>query len=257
MKATITPSQNPAPTLNSHHIEMEERLYDIINDADMLDEQQLKEIQMSADYLDVICGSNSSGSGEGPNADTNENIFKSLSANQMKILVDKVICSSLNNSESTFSSGDDRPETTQDYLNPYQSVIKTSPPSIREYLTLATVHNRTESTEFDKQSGSLSNNENILQDPKDLEEIGLRQPYKYENFSISVGYADYQNCLSSKRERESKSCENLKRYSAKKTEPFGKDDKRIASNEDNNFDYYNVFKTKSESNIFCKRGSEK
>ncbi|VDI63679.1 Hypothetical predicted protein [Mytilus galloprovincialis] len=183
-KATITQAQNPSTTQNSHNIEMEERLYDIIDDADLIEVQQLKDNQMSPDYLDAISGSNSTGSGEGKHVENTDNNFESLSTDQIKMLVNKVICSSLNKRESTSSSGEEHQDTKQDYLNPYQSVINTSPPNIREYLTLTTVHNKTGSSGIDNNLGSLSKNENILHRPIDLEEIGLHRPYEYENSSI-------------------------------------------------------------------------
>ncbi|CAG2195670.1 unnamed protein product [Mytilus edulis] len=250
-KATITQSQNPSPTPNSHNIEMEERLYDVIDDADLIEDQQLKDIQMSPDYLDVISGSNSTGSGEGKTVENHENNFESLSTDQIKMLVNKVICSSLNNRESTSSSGEDRPETKQDYLNPYQSVIKTSPPNIREYLTLATVHNRTDNSVVENKSDVFSTDKKILKDPKDLQEIGLRRPYEYENSSISVEYAVPQHCLSRNRGRETKSCENLNNIRLKTKMSYRKVNENETSNKDDSLDYYNLTKTRSESDIFC------
>ncbi|CAG2211279.1 unnamed protein product [Mytilus edulis] len=208
-KATITQPQNPSPTPNSRNIEMEERLYDIIDDEDLSADQHLQEHQMSPDYLDVISGSNSTGSGDGITVENHENIFESLSTEQIKMLVNKVIFNSLNKRESTSSSGEDRPETRQDYLNPYQSVLKTSPPNIREYLTLATVHSRTDRSMVENKSGIFCTNDSVLHDPIDLEEIGLRRPYEYEKSSISVDYAVPQRCVSSIKVRESKSCENV------------------------------------------------
>ncbi|VDI63678.1 Hypothetical predicted protein [Mytilus galloprovincialis] len=254
-KATITQSQNPSPTPNSHGIEMEERLYDVIDDADLIEEQKLKDNQMSPDYLDVISGSNSTGSGDGKTEENHENIFESLSTDQIKMLVNKVICSSLNNRESTSSSGEEHQETKQEYLNPYQSVIKTSPTNIREYLTLATVHNRTDNCMVDNKSDVLIKDENILQSPRDLEEIGLRRPYEYENSLISVEYAVPQRCLSRIRGRETKSCENLNSNRLKIKTSLGKDDKNVTSNV-NSLEYYNLIRTRSESDIFCKQSSK-
>ncbi|XP_071138314.1 uncharacterized protein [Mytilus edulis] len=254
-KATITQSQNPSPTPNSHGIEMEERLYDVIDDADLIEEQKLKDNQMSPDYLDVISGSNSTGSGDGKTEENHENIFESLSTDQIKMLVNKVICSSLNNRESTSSSGEEHQETKQEYLNPYQSVIKTSPTNIREYLTLATVHNRTDNCMVDNKSDVLIKDENILQSPRDLEEIGLRRPYEYENSLIRVEYAVPQRCLSRIRGRETKSCENLNSNLLKIKTSLGKDDKNVTSNV-NSLEYYNLTRTRSESDIFCKQSSK-
>lgn len=130
-KATITGTQNLSLPLNSQNIEIEERLYDIIDDTDLLEDQHVQQLQMSPDYLDVIRGSNSTGSGDEKTVENNENNFESLSADQIKMIVNKVICSSLNKGESTSSSEKNHPETKQDYLNPYKFVIKTSPPNVR------------------------------------------------------------------------------------------------------------------------------
>lgn len=61
--ATKTKTNYPLPESN-HIIEMNDRFYDIINDAEMLDDQQLQQLQMqiNSDYLDVIQGVNSTGS---------------------------------------------------------------------------------------------------------------------------------------------------------------------------------------------------
>lgn len=166
------------------------------------------------------------------------------------MLVNKVICSSLNNRESTSTSSEEHQETKQEYLNPYQSVIKTSPPNIREYLTLATVHNRIDSSGVDNKSSSLSNNENILQHPIDLEEIALNRPYEYENSLINVEYAVPQRCFLSDRVRESKSCENLNSIRLNTKSSSRKDKTNKTSNEDNSLGYYNVPKTRSESDIY-------
>ncbi|CAC5403769.1 unnamed protein product [Mytilus coruscus] len=117
----------------------------------------------------------------------------------------------------------------------------------------ATVHNKTDSSGVDNKSGVFSKDENILQYAMDRDEIGLRRPYEYENSSISVECAVDRHCLSCIRGRDSKSCENLNHIKRIKTVSHSANDgQHVLSDEDDSLDYYNISKTRSESDIFCK-----
>lgn len=130
-------------SLSSHNIGMDQRVYDLIDETNMIDDQQLQQIQtwqMSPAYLDVISDSNISVCVGGKDLDTQESVCQSLSNTETKSHENnlRVDGSSLMSGDSS-SSDEYHQEKPMDYLNPYQPMIEMSPPKTREYLELATV----------------------------------------------------------------------------------------------------------------------
>ncbi|VDI43317.1 Hypothetical predicted protein, partial [Mytilus galloprovincialis] len=127
----------PLPPHNNYTVEIEERLYDIIEEEYMLDDQHLQQMQMQmgSDYLDVINETNSTETSESKTKEIPNVSSHSVPASKSQN-TNKNEKSSLLSSDSTSSNDEDRQETTEDYVNPYQPVLKMSPPKKGEYLTI-------------------------------------------------------------------------------------------------------------------------
>lgn len=154
----IIQSPIPPKAVNNHTIGIEDRVYEVINDADVLDDQNLRQIQMhmSSDYLDAINASNSTGSGRSTFETNNNSPPQYLPCAETTNNESKFDGSPLASSVTSSSSGQFNDNTTQDYLNPYQPVIKITPPRKGEYLTLATIHTL-DSNLPDFKTGSIDN----------------------------------------------------------------------------------------------------
>lgn len=234
----------PLPKIN-HAIEIEDRFYDIINEADMLDDQQLHQMKiMSSDYLDVISSLNRIEKVRNTKDVINDIQCQICPSNKSNNHESKANCNSLVSMDTTSSSSEDNQETTQDYLNPYQSVIKMSPTTKVEYLTLATVH-RLDRSLPDFKTFSISQSEF-----EPLKKHAKLQLNEYENYSNNLECIDPKCCLSNVRKQVSMSCETLN--DKRQTNINSKHSTACKnSTEDDKLDYYNIFKTKSESDIFC------
>lgn len=233
MKRTVIRLPIPQIPQNNHPIEMDYRLYDIINDADVIDDHNLLQIQMSADYLDVI----STGSAESSNM---VNHGPSAQTKKHKLEIDN--CSG-NSYNITSSSDDDIQELTEGYLNPYQPIIKTSPLTKTEYLTLGTIHTTNSGVSVYKRS-AINENESVTKDPEQMEEDGVRR------LSENCNYPNC--CLSNMRGYVSMSCVNVNIERSKMQICSAKERPDKKSTDKYNHDYYNLFKSKSESDIFSK-----
>lgn len=228
---------------NSHTIKIEDRLYEIINEADMLDDQQLQQIQMQkrSGYLDVFSSSNSIASGNSTKDVNNDIESRFFQSDEKKNHESKDKCCYLVSGDTTSSSSEDNPENTQDYLNPYQPITKLSPPTKREYLTLATVHRLDNSLPFAVSQSKF--------EPQPEMEVCC-QLQEYENYSNNLEYTDPQRCLSNKRRHVSMSCKTFDCERQMNIHSNEKDIRNDKSSEDYRIEYPKVFKTKSDSDIF-------
>lgn len=243
----------PSTQQNDHAVEMEERLYEIIEEQDMLDDHHLQQIRMrmASDYLDVINESNSTELFESKTKEIRHFSSQSVPTSNSK-KTEKNEISSLLSSDSTSSNDEDRQETTDNYENPYQPVLKMSPPKKGEYLTIPPLHeidnSLNDNTTGDTEMHSIH--------PRQLE-VGVSiQLFEHKNLVNCRRTYMYANLLNI-RKQVSVSCRSLNidrpqfEISSKLK---GKD---INSTEDYRLQYYNIFKTKSESDIFCKHTFKK
>lgn len=217
--------QNPSSPQNSQAIDMEERLYNNIDEEAMLDDQHIQRLRMSANYLDVIADSSTIRNDENKSSENHDITCRLLSTATVRSRGTSLreVCHSVISGNSTSSSNEYPQETTQDYLNPYQPLIKMSPPKVREYLKLTTVHNRTDIICNYNKSDVTVISEKELQNSQET----------HINSAISSECTISQ--YFSKGERESKSCENNNANT--------NENKRLYNN--------TIFKTKSEGDIFC------
>lgn len=238
----------PSSPHNDYGIEMEERLYDIIDETDMLDDHHIQQMQMqvTSDYLDVI---NESYSTEIFEIKTKENRhFPSQSVPTSKSKnADKNESSSLFRSDSTSSNDEERQETTEDYVNPYQPVLKMSPPKIGDYLTIPTLH-KIDSSFHDDTNGEK---ENLSMHPRQLEMGASTRHFDYENL-IKFGQRYMYTNLSNIRKQVSMSCKSLNTERLQTKMSSEQEVKDFNSTDDYRLHYQNIFKAKSESDIFFK-----
>lgn len=161
----------------------------------------------------------------------------------------KVYCSNLINgdSSSSQSSNEENQDTTPDYLNPYTPVIKMSPPKKEEYLTLATVH-KVDGGPLDNFTKTNSKNHCLFKHHQQLATDAFNQLYHNENRLINIGCKDSQLCLSNIKEHVFRSCEN---FNIKRLQ----DKRGVTLNlvKDNSPNCFNIFKSKSESDIFVRK----
>lgn len=174
-------TQNMSHPLRSHNIGMDQRVYDFIDETNMLNDHQLQQMQtwqMSPAYLDVISDSNNSVCVESKDLDNQDSACHSLSNTQTKSqdINLKVDGQSLISGDSTSSSDEYPKETPQDYLNPYQPMIEMKPPKIKEYLKLATVQDQTDRNFVNYKKGALSKNVRKPQYPQEVEKDILPMP---------------------------------------------------------------------------------
>lgn len=235
---------------NSHTIKIEDRLYEIINEADMLDDQQLQQIQMQkrSGYLNVFSSSNSIASCNSTKDVNNDIDSRFFQSDEKKNHESKDKCCYLESGDTTSSSSEDNPETTQDYLNPYQPITKLSPPTKREYLTLATVH-RLDNSLPDIKPFAVSQSKFEPQNTHQPEMEVCCQLQEYENYSNNLKYTDPQRCLSNKRRYVSMSCKTFDCERQMNIHSNQKDIRNEKSSEDYRIEYSKVFKTKSDSDI--------
>lgn len=236
-KRTIIRSPIPPLPQNNQPIASEYRLYDIINEADLLDDHDLQQIRKSAVYLDVI----STGSAESSNI---VNLEPTALANRQENC-------SVSSGDNTSSSDENKQEVTEGYLNPYQPIIKTSPPTKKEYLTLATIHTVDSGVPYYKSSSEIKK-EYETKDPLQMRQASLRRLYANGNFSMNIRYVDPKCCLSNMRGYVSMSCVNLNIERPKMQICSEKESQDNKSTRDYSHDYCNLFKTKSESDIFVR-----
>ncbi|VDI43319.1 Hypothetical predicted protein [Mytilus galloprovincialis] len=234
-KRTIIRSPIPPLPQNDQPIASEYRLYDIINEADLLDDNDLQQIRKSADYLDVI----STGSDDSSNMVNHDPIA----------LTNKQENCSVSSGNHTSSSDENNQEVTEGYLNPYQPIIKMSPPTKKEYLTLATVH--TIDSGVPDYKSSKSKIEYETKDPLQMGQGSLRRLYANENCSMNIIYVNPKCCLTNMRGYVSMSCVlNIER--PKMQICSEKESQDTKSHKEYSHDYCNLFKTKSESDIFVR-----
>lgn len=225
---------------------MEESFYDVIDEADMLDNQQM---QMSSDYLDVINDPNIKDSSESKGFGNHNNPFiSSISTAQSKRQTDNVKedCCSWKSGNSTSSSDVCNQEITQDYLNPYQPMIKISPSTNGEYLVLATVHTVTDSSLLDYKADAKDQQDCKQKHHQEVEKEVLPQSYKRPIRSVECIEPTYLSKIS---QGKSNSCENLNVKRIKMNEKDGENTNTIR---DDRLNYCRKFKTKSESDIYSK-----
>lgn len=235
-------------------IEMDDRLYheyNIINDADVLDDLNLQrmQIQMSTDYIDVIRSSNSIASSKSKSEVSYGIPCQDLPSGGTKTYENNVDFRSWISGDSISSSSNEHQNTTQDYLNLYQPLLKVAQPKREEYLKLVSV-NRTDSISVDYQTSVISTNEHALTHPLQLEACLLWQHYENEHVPIKFELTHFERFGSRIKGRVSKSCDNLASNRLQKKASSKKGDKLI-----NSFEYIaynNTFRWKSESDIFCK-----
>lgn len=228
---------------------MDDRLYheyNIINDADVLDDLHLQrsQIQMSTDYIDVISSSNSLTSSKNKSEVSYEIPCQDLPSGGTKKYDNNIDFRSLINSDTLSSFSDEHQNTTHDYLNLYQPLIKVSKPKREEYLKLASV----DSISLYNKTNMISKNEYVLPHPLKLEACQLLQLYEHETVPNTCEFEQLQRFGSKIKGRPTKSCENLAINHFQRNKSSGKDDQHINSFEDRA--YNNTFKWKSESDIF-------
>lgn len=237
--------QSPLPL---SPIETDYRLYDIINEADMLDDHHLHHLQISSDYLDVISASSSTGSFKSTNFVNHDFPCQFAPCAKTKTRESIVDCSSLISGDSTLSSAAANQDATQDYLNPYTAVIKMSPPIKDEYLTLQTLH-KTADKSPDNKTESTSKNEGILIYPLQPDVDILRQLYEHVGQTIKFAHYNSRRSFFKMRGHVSKSCQNLNEKNS-----FNSNQGVINMNsiEDTKLSCYQTFKCKSDSDVYCK-----
>ncbi|CAG2211252.1 unnamed protein product [Mytilus edulis] len=130
-----------SPPHNAYAIKMEERLYDLIDESEMLDDHHIQQMQIASVYLDVIDESIYTMSYESQNKGILSVPSQSIQTAEVKHQENKNDSSSFFlGSDSTSPNDEDRQETTEDYVNPYQPVLKISPPQKEDYLTIPPIH---------------------------------------------------------------------------------------------------------------------
>ncbi|VDI30460.1 Hypothetical predicted protein [Mytilus galloprovincialis] len=198
---TISQTQNSLLPQQIQPGETADRLYDSINDDDILDNRRLQQMQISSNYLDT------------QNQDNN------LNSNSL----------SLKSGDSTSSSDEYQWDSTQDYLNPYQPMIDISPPVEHKYLTIATTQSRVDGHYKDSE---IVRNKHELQHPREVEKDIIAKCYG--NYS-SVGFGSNETKSVSNRKgvKESKSYENLNVEQLKMTFNSGKEEKKDQIEQDN------------------------
>lgn len=183
-RPTLLESENTQDHQRNHTIEIEDRLYhfyDIINDADVVDDHHLQQIQISSDYVDVIRSSDSIASSKSKSEVSYDIPCEDLpSAGTKKYESNAAfgrsgITTSLHN--------DEQQDTAQDYVNLYQPLIKLSPPKREEYLTLATI-DRTDGNSLDYNTSLIFTKTCVLPHPQQLE--FLRQLHEKLSNQIRV-----------------------------------------------------------------------
>lgn len=248
-RPTLLESENTQEHQRNHTIEIEDRLYhfyNIINDADMVNDHHLQQIQISSDYVDVIHSSNSIASSKSKSEVSYDIPCEDLPSAGTKQYESNAafgisgVTTSLHN--------DEHQDTAQDYVNIYQPLIKLSPPKNEEYLTLATV-DRTDGNSLDYSTNLISTKICVLQHPQQMDI--LQQLHEYENFPIKFECRNIQRCVSNLKGQVSKSCEDLNVKRLQRKISCVKDDKHTNSPKNYMCARFNTFKWKSESDIFC------
>lgn len=251
-RPTLLESENTQEHQRNHTINIEDRLYhfyNIINDADVVDDHHLQQIQISSDYVDVIRSSDSIASSKSKSEVSYDIPCEDLPSTGTKKYESNGafgisgVSISLDNNE--------HQDTAQDYVNLYQPLIKLSPPKREEYLTLATV-NKTDDNSLDYNTNLISTKTCVLQHPHQLEI--LRQLHEYENFPIKFESRNIQRCDSNLIRQVSKSCGDLNVKRLQRKISSEKDDKHTNSTRKYMCAKNNTFKWKSESDIFCMHG---
>ncbi|CAG2211259.1 unnamed protein product [Mytilus edulis] len=186
---TISQTRNALITLQIQPHETADRLYDIINDEDILDDRRIQQMLMSSNYLDVIHDSNTREleSNRCPNQD---NPCQLLSIDQTQNQENnlKVDGHSLMSGDNTSSSDEYQWDSTQDYLNPYQPMIEISPPVENKYLTIATAHNRHDRGDGNYKDSTVVRNAYEPQHPRKMEKDAMANLHdNYKSSSISIG----------------------------------------------------------------------
>ncbi|CAG2211265.1 unnamed protein product [Mytilus edulis] len=251
-RPTCFQSGIPQESQCNNSIEMDDRpyhAYNIINDEDVVDDLHLQrmQVQMSTEYMDVIRSSNSIASSKSKSETSYDTPCQDLlSGEKSKNNVD---FRSWISGDIISSSSDEHQNTTQDYLNLYQPLIKVSQPKREEYLKLEPV-NRIDRNSLNYKTSVISENEYIFPHSLQLGTCLLWQLHEHENFQVKSEFGHFQRLCSKIKGRVSKSCENLAINRLQKKTSSEKDDKFRNSSEDHAFN--NTFKWKSESDIFWK-----
>lgn len=126
----------PLPPHNDYTVEIEERLYDIIEEEYMLDDHHLQQMQIIwlSDYLDVINETNST--------ETTESKTKEIpNVSSHSVPASKSQNTNKNEKSSLFSRTVPHQmmktaRKQQKIMYPYQPVLKMSPPKKGKYLTI-------------------------------------------------------------------------------------------------------------------------
>lgn len=152
-------------------------------------------------------------------------------------------------SETASSSTGENRETPQDFLNPYQPLINMTLQKKGEYLTLTTVTvHKTENSFSNFNTDAILANECVLKEYEHVDPDTMRQLHPNTNYSINVDGRDPKWCLSNIK-GVSLSCNNL---TSKRPSIIQSGKERTFKNptEDFRLDYYKMFKTRSESDMF-------
>ncbi|VDI45554.1 Hypothetical predicted protein, partial [Mytilus galloprovincialis] len=182
---TISQTQNSSVPQQIQTIEIADRLYDIINEEDILDDRRIQQMQMSSNYLDVIHDSNTRERCESKSFENQDDPCQLLSIDQTQNQENNLKSDSrfLKSGDSTSSSDEFHKDLIQDYLNPYQPMIDISPPEERKYLTIAKAHSRIDGNYKDSE---VVTNEYELQHPREMEKNAMTNLQDNYN-SSSVG----------------------------------------------------------------------
>ncbi|VDI62315.1 Hypothetical predicted protein [Mytilus galloprovincialis] len=239
----------PSPPHNGYAIEMEERLYDLIDESNMIDDHHVQ--QMASVYLDVIDESINTMNYESQNKVILNFPSQSIPTAAVKHQENKNDSSSLLGSNSTSPNDEDRQETTEDYINPYQPVLKRSPPIKEDYLTIPPLH-KIDSSFHD----TTGEKEKLFMHPRQLKLGASIRHFDYENMTNFDQTNMYTN-LSNIRKQESVSCKYLN-FERLQTEMSSEQEVKVSnSTDDYRLHYHNLFKAKSESDIFFKHSFQK
>lgn len=221
----INQTQNSSIPQQIQTIENADRLYDIIDEEDILDDRRIQQMQMSSNYIDVIHDSNIRESCESKSFENQDNPCQLPPTHETQNQENnmKMDSRSLKSGDSTLSSDEYHQDLTQDYLNPYQPMIDISPPAERKYITIATAQSRVDND----YKAAIVRNENELQHPREVVKDAMTNLYdNYKSSSVSFGSNVSKYFSNREGGKESKSYENLNVERFKMTSYSGKEDQK-------------------------------